>query len=177
MLWKCCTKYASKFGKLGSSHSTGKGQFSLQSQRKAMPNIVQTTHLTCYQSNAQHSPSQASTVHEPWFPEIQLDLEKAEEPETKLPTSIESSKSKRVPEKKNISALLTAKGFDFGDHSKLWKLLKEMGLPDHVACLRRSRYASQEATVRTGTIDWFQIGKGVCQGCILPPCLFNLYAE
>ena len=65
------------------------------------------------------------------------------------------------------------------DHNKLWKILKEMGIPDHLTCLLRNLYAGQEATVRTGhgTIDWFQIGKGVCQGCILSPCLFNLYAE
>ena len=65
------------------------------------------------------------------------------------------------------------------DHNKLWKILKEMGIPDHLTCLLRNLYAEQEATVRTGhgTTDWFQIGKGVCQGCILSPCLFNLYAE
>ena len=65
------------------------------------------------------------------------------------------------------------------DHNKLWKILKEMGISDHLTCLLRSLYAGQEATVRTGqgTIDCFQIGKGVCQGCILSPCLFNLYAE
>ena len=65
------------------------------------------------------------------------------------------------------------------DHNKLWKILKEMGIPDHRTCLLRNLYAGQEATVRTGhgTTDWFQIGKGVCQGCILSPCLFNLYAE
>ena len=65
------------------------------------------------------------------------------------------------------------------DHSKLWKILKEVGIPDHLTCLLRNLYAGQEATVRTGlgTTDWFQIGKGVCQGCILSPCLFNLYAE
>jgi len=65
------------------------------------------------------------------------------------------------------------------DHNKLWKILKEMGIPDHLTCLLRNLYAGQEATVRTGhgTTDWFQIGKGVCQGCILSPCLFNLYAE
>ena len=65
------------------------------------------------------------------------------------------------------------------DHNKLWKILKEMGIPDHLTCLLRNMYAGQEATVRTGhgTTDWFQIGKGVYQGCILSPCLFNLYAE
>ena len=73
-----------------------------------------------------------------------------------------------------------AKAFDCVDHNKLWKILKEMGTPDHLICLLRNLYAGQEATVRTGhgTTDWFQIGKGVCQGCIkLSPCLFNLYVE
>ena len=65
------------------------------------------------------------------------------------------------------------------DHNKVWKILKEMGIPDHLTCFMKNLYAGQEATVRTGhgTIDWFQIGKGVRQGCILSPCLFNLYAE
>ena len=72
-----------------------------------------------------------------------------------------------------------AKAFDCVDHNKLWKILKEMGIPDHLTCLLRNLYAGQEATVRTGhgTIDWFHIGKGVRQGCILSPCLFNLYAK
>ena len=71
------------------------------------------------------------------------------------------------------------KAFDCVDHNKLWKILKEMGIPDHLTCLLRNLYASQEARVRTGhgTADWFQIGKGVCQGYILSPCLFNWYAE
>ena len=72
-----------------------------------------------------------------------------------------------------------AKAFDCVDHNKLWKILKEMGIPDHLICLLRNLYAGQEATVRTGhgTTDWFHIGKGVLQGCILSPCLFSLYAE
>ena len=72
-----------------------------------------------------------------------------------------------------------AKAFDCVDHNKLWKILQEMGIPDHLTCLLRNLYAGQEATVRTGhrTIVWFQMGKGVRQGCILSPCLFNLYAE
>ena len=71
------------------------------------------------------------------------------------------------------------KAFDYVDHNKLWKILHEMGIPDHLTCLLRNLYAGQEATIRTrhGTMDWFQIGKGVSQGCILSPCLFNLYAE
>ena len=72
-----------------------------------------------------------------------------------------------------------AKAFDCVDHNQLWKILREVGIPDHLTCLLRNMYAGQEATVRTGhgTTDWFQIGKGVCQGCLLSPCLFNLYAE
>ena len=72
-----------------------------------------------------------------------------------------------------------AKAFDCVNHNKLWKILKEMGIPEHLTCLLRNLYAGQEATVRTahGTTDWFQIGKGVRQGCILSPCLFNFYAE
>ena len=82
---------------------------------------------------------------------------------------------------KNIYFCFTdcAKAFDCVDHNKLWKTLKEMGIPDHLTCLLRNLYASQEAIVRTrhGKTDWFQIGKGVRQGCILSPCLFNFYAE
>ena len=82
---------------------------------------------------------------------------------------------------KNIYLCFTdyAKTFDCVDHNKLWKILQEMGIPDHLTCLLRNFYAGQEATVRTGhgTTDWSQIGKGVCQGCILSPSLFNLYAE
>ena len=72
-----------------------------------------------------------------------------------------------------------AKAFDCVNHNKMWKILKEMGLPDHLTCLLRNLYAGQEATVGTGhgTTDWFRIGKGVCEGCILSPCLFNYYAE
>ena len=72
-----------------------------------------------------------------------------------------------------------AKALDCADHNKLWKILQEMGIPDHLTCFLRNPYAGQEATVRTGhgTTDWFQIGKGVHQGCIYSPCLFNLYAE
>ena len=80
---------------------------------------------------------------------------------------------------KNTCFIDYAKAFDCTDHNKLWKILQEMGIPDHLTRLLRNLYAGQEATVRTrhGTTDWFQIGKGVCQGCILLPCLFNLYAE
>ena len=87
---------------------------------------------------------------------------------------------KKVREfQKNICFIDSDKAFDCVDHNKLWKILQGMGIPDHLTCLLRNLYAGQEATVRTrhGTTDWFQIGKGVCQGCILPPYSFNFYAE
>ena len=105
-------------------------------------------------------------------------LEKAEELEVKLPTSAGSSKKQESSRKTSISGLLTMpKPLIVWIIN--WKILKEMGIPDHLTHLLRNLYADQEATVRTGhgTTDWFQIGKGICQGCILLPCLFNLYAE
>ena len=83
-------------------------------------------------------------------------------------------------QKKHLFLLIDyAKAFDCVDHNKLWKILNDMGISDHLTCLLKNLYAGQEATVRTGheTTDWFEIGKGVRQGCILSPCLFNLYAE
>ena len=101
---------------------------------------------------------------------FKLVLEKAEEPEIKLPTSAGSS-IKQESSRKNIYFCFIdyAKAFDCVDHNKLWKILQEMGIPDHLTYLLRNLYAGQEATVRTGhgTTDWFQIGKGVGQGCIL----------
>ena len=112
------------------------------------------------------------------FQMFKLDLKKAEEPGIKLPTSARSSKKQESSRKTSISALLTMPKPLTVYHNKLWKILKEMGIPDHLTCLLRKLYADQEATVRTGHgTDWFQIGKGVYQGCILSPCLFNLYAE
>src|SRR5574337_323796 len=113
------------------------------------------------------------------FEMFKLDLEKAEEPEIKLPTSAGSSKKQESSRKTSISALLTMPKPLIVWITRNWKILKEMGIPYHLSCLLRNLYAGQEATVRTGhgTTDWFQIGKGVHQGCILSSCLFNFYAE
>ena len=110
---------------------------------------------------------------------FKLVLEKAEEPEVKLPTSAGSLKKKESSRKTSIYALLTMPKPLTVWITSNWKILKEMGTPDHMTCLLRNLYVGQETTVRAGhgTADWFQIEKIVCQGCILSPCLFNFYAE
>ena len=112
------------------------------------------------------------------FQMFKLGLEKAEEPEIKLPTSVGLLKKQESSRKISTSALLTMPNPLTVWITTNWKI-QEMGIPDHLTCLLNSLYAGQEATIRTGhgTTDWFQTGKGVCQGCILSPYLFNLYAE
>ena len=179
MLWKCCTQYVRKFGKLSSGHRTGK--FSLQFQRKAMPKNVHTT----AQLHSSHTSKVMlkilqARLNSMWtenFQMFKLDLEKAEEPEVKLSRSVDHWKSKRISEKKSTSPSLTMqKPLTMWITTNCGKCLKEMRIPDHLTCLLRNMYADQEATVRTGhgTTDWFQIGKGVGLGHILSLCVFNL---
>ena len=176
MLWKCCTQYVSKFGKLSREHMTGKGQFSFQSPRRTMPKYVQpTAHLFSFHMLARLCTESFNLgFNSRWsenFQMFKLDLEKAKKPEIKLPTSIGSWK-KRVPEK-HLFLLYWLPQSLCVDHNKLWKILKEMRISDNLTCFLRNLYAGQKATVRTGheTTDWFQIGKGIHQGCILSPCL------
>ena len=184
MLWKCCTQYASKFGKLSSGHRTGEGQFSFQSQRKAMPKNAQTTadlhsSHTLVKKCSKFSKAGFSNTWTVNFLMFKLVLEKAEEPEIKLLTSIGSLKKQESSRKTYISASLTMlKPLTVCITTNCEKFL-EMGIPDHLTSLLKNLYAGQEATVRSGlgTTDWFQIGKGVHQGCVLSPCSFNLYAE
>ena len=105
------------------------------------------------------------------LPDVQAGLEKAEEPVFKLPTSAGSWKKQEFQENIYFCLFDFAKAFDWVDHNKLWKILQEMGIPDHLTCLLRNLYAGQEATVRTehGTTDWFQIGKGVLQAVYCHP--------
>ena len=171
ILWKCCTQYASEFGKLSSGHRAGKGQFSFQSQRKACQRMFKLphncTHLTWYQNNAQNSPSLVLTVLKFTtvnFQMFKLDWEKAEEPEIKLPTSIGSSKKQNSSRKTYISVLLTMPKPLTIWITTNWEILKEVGTPDHLTCLLRNLYAGQEGTVRTGhgTTDWFQLHHVKC---------------
>ena len=169
MLWKCYIQYASKFRKLSSSHRTGHGQFSFQFQIKAMPKNAQTTaqlhssHILAKWSS-KFSKSGFNSMWTVNFQMFKLDLEKAEELEIKLPTSIGSSKKQESSRKTIYFCFIDyAKAFDCVDHNKLCKMLKEMGIPDHLNCLLRNIYGGLEATVRTGhgTTHWFQIGKWV----------------
>ena len=110
---------------------------------------------------------------------FKLDLEKAEEQDQIANIRWIIKKAREFQKNIYFCFIDNTKAFDCVDPNKLWKILKEMGIPDHLTCLLRNLYAGQKAAVRTGhgTTDWFQIGKGVCQGYILSPCLFNLYAE
>ena len=110
------------------------------------------------------------------FQMFKLVLEKAEEPEI---ISWIMEKARQFQKNIYFCFIDYAKAFDSADHNKLWKIVQEMGIPDHLTCFLRNLYAGQEAMIRTGhrTTDWLQIGKGVHQGSILSPCIFNLYAE
>ena len=148
MLWKCCTQYSSKFGKLSSSHRTGKGQFSKKGNVKECSNY--------------HTIALISHASEVMLKLFQLRLQQYMNHELPL-----------------FLIYWLGQSLWLCRITTNWKILKEMGIPDNLTCLLRNLHAGQEATVRTGhgTIDCFQTGKGVRQGCILSPCLFNLYAE
>jgi len=189
MLWKCCNQYASKYGKLSSHHSTEIGQFSFQCQRKAIPkghpkecSNYHTIALISHASKGIIKICQARLQQymNQELPDVQAGFRKGRGTRDQIANVCWIIKKAREFQKNIYFCFIDyAKAFDCVDHSKLWKILKEIGIPDHLICLLRSLYAGQEATVRTehGTTDWFQTGKGVCQGCILSPCLFNFYAE
>ena len=114
------------------------------------------------------------------LPDVQAGFRQGRETRDQIANIVRSSKKKRVQKKKNLLLIyLLCQSLCCVDHNKQWKILKEMGKPDHLTCLLRNLFEGQEAEIRTGheTTDRFQIGKGVCQACILSPCLFNLYAE
>ena len=167
MLWKCYTQSASKLGKLHSGHRTGKGQFSFQSQRKAMPKNAQTTtqlhssHMLVMLKILQ-ARLQQYVNHE--LPDVQVGFRKGRRTRDQIANICWIMEKAREFQKNIYFCFIEyANAFDCVDQNKLWKILKEMGIPDYLTCLLRNLYAGQEATVRTGhgTTDWFQIGKGV----------------
>ena len=138
------------------------------------------THLTPQQSNAQNSPSQASQYIYCELPDVQAGFRKGRGTRDQIANIRQIIEKTREFQKHIYFCFIDyAKAFNCGNSNKLWKILKVLGIPNHLTCLLRNVYAGQEASVRTGheTTDCFQIGKGVCQGCILSPCLFNLNAE
>ena len=184
MLWKGCTQYVSKFGKLSSGHRTGKGQFSFQSQKgnaKKCSNyrtIALISHASKLMLKILQARLQQYVNHE--LLNVQASFRKGRGTRDQISNICWIIETVREFQKNIYFCFIDyAKALDCVDHNKLWKILKEMGIPDHLTCLLRNPYAGQEATVRTGhgTTDWFQIRKGVCQGCILSPYLFSLYAE
>ena len=184
MLLKCYTQYVSKFGKLSSGHRTGKGQFSFQSQRRAMPKNVQITiQLLSFHTLVRLCPKYfklgLSSMWTKNFQMYKLGLEKAEEQGIKLPKVVDHRKNKGIPEKHLFLLHWLHESLWLVWTTTNWKILKEIGISDHLICLLRNLHAGQEATIRTlhRTMDWFKIGKGVWKGCILSSCLFNLYAE
>ena len=167
MLLKCCTQYASKFGKLSSGHRTGKGQFSFQSRRKAMPKkcsncitIALISHASTVMLKILQARLQQYMNHE--LPDVQAVFRKDRGTRDQI-ANIHWIMEKAREFQKNIYFCFIdyAKPFDCVDYNKPWKILHEMGIPDHLICLLRNLYAGHEATVRTGhgTTDWFQIGK------------------
>ena len=161
-LWKRCTQRVSKFGQLSSGHRTGKGQFSFQSQRRAVPKNAPTTARLCsfhmLQGNAQNPSHQAQQYMSQEHPDVQAGFRRGRGTRDQIANILWIIEKAREFQK-NIYFCFTdyAKAFDCVVHNKLWKILKEMGIPDHLTCLLRNLYAGQEVTVRTrhGTTDWF----------------------
>ena len=185
MLWKCCTQYASTFGKLNSGHRTGKCHLLFQPQRKAVPKscpkyctIALISHASKVMLEILQARLQQYVNHE--LADVQAGFRKGRGIRDQIANICWIIKKAREFHKNIYFCFIDhAKDFDCVDHNKLWKILQEMGIPGHLTFLLRNLYAGHEATVRTGhgTTDWFQIGKGVHQGSILSPCSFNLYAE
>ena len=137
------------------------------------------THLTRQQNNAQNSASHASTIHEPLTSICSCWIQKRQRNQRSNCQYPLDHQKREFQKNIYFCFIECARAFGYVDHNKLWEVLQEMGIPDHLTCLLRNLCASQEATVTTGhgTLGWFQVRKGVHKACILSPCLFNLYVE
>ena len=181
MLWKCCTQYASKFGKLSSGHRSVCTAIPKKGNAKDCSNyhtIALISHASKVVLKILQARLQQYVIHE--LPDVQARFRKARGTRDQIANICWIMEKARELQKNIYFCFIDyTKVFDCVDHNKLWKILQEIGIPDHLTYLLRNLYAGQEATVRTwlGTTDCFHIGKGVHQGCILSPCLFNLYAE
>ena len=183
MLWKCCTQYASIW-KTQQWPQDWKWSVFIPIPKKGnvkecsnYRTIALIWHASKVMLKILQARLQQHMNHE--LPDVQAGFRKGRGIRDQIANIRWIIEKERVSEKHQFLLYWLAKAFDCVDHNKLWQILKEMGIPDHLTCLLRSLYAGQEATVRTGhgTTDWFQIGKGVRRVCILSPCLFNFYAE
>ena len=182
MLLKCCTQYASKSGKLSRPQDWKRSVFipiPKKGNAKESSNyrtIAVISHASKVMVKILQARLQQYVNRE--LPDVQGGFRKGRETRDQM-VNIRWIIEKAREFQKNICFIDYAKAFDCVDHNKLWKILKEMGIPDHLTCLLRNQYASQEAKIRTrqGINDWLNTGQGVCQGCILSSCLFKFYAE
>ena len=185
MLWKCCTQYVSKFGKLSSGHKDWKRPVFISIPKKGSTKECSdffTIALISHTSKIMLKILQARLQqYVNWeLPDAQATFRKGRGTRDQIANICWIIEKAREFQKNIYFCFIDyAKAFDCVDYNKLWKILKEIGIPDHITCLLRNLLAGQEATVRTGhgTTDWFQFGKGVRQGYILSPWLFNFYAE
>ena len=183
MLWKCWAQYASKFE--NSAVATGLEKISFHSNPKERQcqscsnyrTIALISHASKVIFKILQTRLQQYVNYE--LPDVQAGFRKGRGTRNQIANIRWIMKKQEFQKSICLYFIDYAKAFDCVDHKKLWKILQEMGIPDHLTCLLRNLYADQEATVRAGhgTTDWFQIGKGVHQDCILSPCLFNLYVE
>ena len=184
MLWKCCTHYASKFGNSAMATGLEKVNFHSNFKYRQCQRMLKycTIELITHTSKVVLKILQARLQQyvNCEHPDVQVGFRKGRGTRDQI-ANIHWIIEKPREFQKNVyfSFIDYGKAFDCVYHNKLWKILKEMEIQDHLTCLLRNLYAGQEATVRTerGTTDWFQMGKGICQGCILSPCLFYLYEE
>ena len=183
MLLKCCSQYVSKPGKLSSGHRTGKGQFHSNFKERQCQEcsnyctIVLISHASKVMLNIVQVRCQQYV--NPEFPGITVEFRNSQGTRYQVANILcIIEKATEFQWSRNSASLTTLKPLTV-DNKKLWKILKEMGIQDHLTCLLRNLYLGQQATVRTGhgTTNWFQIGKRVWQDCILSHCLYNLYAE
>ena len=184
MLSKCCSQYANKFGKLSSGHRTEKMSFHSNPKERQCQRMFKLRTIVLISQASKVMLKILQAMLQQYVKSELLDVQAGFRKGRGTRDQIANicwimEKAREVQKSIYFCFIDYAKAFDCVDHNKLWKTLREMGIPDHLTCLLRNLYAGQEATFRTvhGTTDWFQIGNGIRQGCILSPCLFNLYAE
>ena len=181
MLWKCCTQCASKFGKRSNATGLEKVSFHFNPKERQCQRMFKLRHnCTHWRVTLETLQERLQQYMNQEILDVQTGFRKGKGTRGQIANICWITEKAREFQKNIYFSFIDyTKVFDYGDHNKLWKILEEMGISDHLNCLLRNLYAGEKATVRTGhgPTDWFQIGKGVRQDCTLSPCLFNSYAE